>query len=113
MAIVNLNGIEVEHSSEYRTVDNALGGESNIFVDINVENVGKEPTYEYMVNDIQHVYLSNKPTTLVEIYRREKGEKAYTFYTHEQLNGTIKRASTVLRKLKLNVVSEIGVKNER
>ena len=57
---------------------------------------------ELRIEDIQHVYLNNKEMTLFKVYVKHytpNGNESFVYSGQYSLKGTIKRESTIKRKI--------------
>ena len=57
---------------------------------------------EIRIENIQHIRLNGLEATLFNVYRKhhtEDGNEHFVFSEQDSLNGTIKRESTIIKKL--------------
>ena len=62
----------------------------------------KKTQDEIKIENIQHVYLNGKESTIFKLYVKEYtplGNENFIFKGSHSLKGTIKRASTIKRKI--------------
>ena len=60
------------------------------------------PADQIMVSNIQHMHVNGKESTIFDVYRKhwnKYDEEVWVFAGREALRGTIKRESTILRKI--------------
>lgn len=60
------------------------------------------PADQVMVTNIQHMHVNGKESTIFDVYRKHYdrfNQESWVFAGREQLKGTIKRESTILRKI--------------